>query len=96
MGNSLNGLPIPTLDDDGNVVDIQDPILQPAYQLTDFKVGLAADHWEVYAYMDNVFNERAIYFDQFTEVGLRTNNPKTVGDPRSWGIGFSKSWGGGN
>ena len=95
MGNSLNGLPVVTTDGAGNVVDTQDPILQPAYQLTDFKVGLAADDWEVYAYVDNVFNERAIYFDQFTEAGLRTNNPKTVGDPRAWGIGFSKSWGGG-
>ena len=29
-------------------------------------------------------------FDQATEVGLRTNNLKTISDPRSWGIGFSK------
>ena len=94
MGSSLNGLPEVTFDEDGNVIDMQPAILQPAYQITDFKIGLSADEWEVYAYLDNAFNERAIYFDQFTEVGLRTNNPKTVGDPRSWGIGFSKSWGG--
>jgi outer membrane receptor protein involved in Fe transport len=78
-GNSLNG--------------IGDATLQPAYQISDFKIGLAADDWEVYAYVDNIFNERAIYFDQFTEVGLGTNNLKTISDPRSWGIGFSKSWG---
>jgi iron complex outermembrane recepter protein len=95
-GNSLNGLPSPVLDDDGNVIELVEPTLQPAYQLSDFKVGVAADEWEIYAYVDNLFNERAIYFDQFTELGLRTGDPKTISDPRSYGIGFSKSWGGGN
>jgi outer membrane receptor protein involved in Fe transport len=98
MGNSLNGLPNPDLDDDGNVIRIFEPTLQPAYQLSDFKIGLAADDWEIYAYVDNIFDERAIYFDQFTEtvIAQRNNNFKTISDPRSWGLGFSKSWGGGN
>ena len=52
-GNSLNGLPTPVLDDDGNVTEIIDPTVQPAYQISDFKIGLAADDWEVYAYVDN-------------------------------------------
>jgi len=92
-GNSLNGLPNPILDDDGNVLEIIAPTLQPAYQLSDFKSGLEADNWEVYAYVDNIFNELAIFSDQFTELGLATNDFKTVNDPRSYGIGFSKSWG---
>jgi iron complex outermembrane receptor protein len=115
MGNSLNGLASPILDDedfDGDddvleLLGIVEPTLQPAYQITDFKVGLAADDWEIYAYVDNVFDERPIYFDQFTELlpdssipgftpSLRINNFVTIGDPRSYGIGFSKSWGGGN
>jgi outer membrane receptor protein involved in Fe transport len=78
-GNSLNG--------------ISNPTLQPAYQMTDFKVGFQAEDWEIYAYVDNAFNEHAIYFDQFTEVGIITNDLHTISDPRSWGIGFSKSWG---
>ena len=81
-GNSLNGIGVATL--------------QPAYQLSDFKIGLAADDWEIYAYVDNIFNERAIYYDIPIETGLLTNNLKTVSDPRSWGIGFSKSWGPGD
>lgn len=81
-GNSLNGIGVATL--------------QPAYQLSDFKIGLTADEWEVYAYVDNIFDERAVFFDQATETGLLTNNLVTVNDPRAWGIGFSKSWGGGN
>ncbi len=96
-GNSLNGLPSPILDDDDNVIGINEPTLQPAYQLPDFKIGLAADEWEVYAYVDNVTDERAIYFDQASAPpGSVLNNLKTVSDPRTWGIGFSKSWGGGN
>jgi iron complex outermembrane recepter protein len=94
-GNSLNGLPTPITDDDGNVVDIIDPTLQPAYQVTDFKIGLSTDDWDVYAYVDNAFDERAILFDQFTELGLHTNDLRTVNDPRTWGLGFTKSWGGG-
>jgi outer membrane receptor protein involved in Fe transport len=95
-GNSLNGLPSPILDDDDNVIGINEPTLQPAYQLLDFKIGLSADEWEVYAYVDNVMDERAVYFDQFTETEQLLNNFITVNDPRSWGIGFSKSWGGSN
>jgi iron complex outermembrane receptor protein len=78
QGNSLNG-----------VVDAN---LQPAYQLTDFKVGFNAEDWEVYLYVDNVFNERAILFDQQS----LPPGTITINDPRSWGLGFSKSWGGGN
>jgi outer membrane receptor protein involved in Fe transport len=92
-GDSLNGLPSPILDDDDNVIDIIQPTLQPSYAISDFKIGLAAEDWEVYAYVDNVFDKQAILFDQFTELGLLTNNLKTVNDPRSWGIGFSKRWG---
>ena len=50
-GNSLNGIG-------------DDAVLQPAYQITDAKIGLAADEWEVYAYVDNLTDERAILFDQ--------------------------------
>ncbi len=50
-GNTLNGVG-------------DDATLQPAYQISDFKVGLEAEDWEVYAYVDNIFNERAILFDQ--------------------------------
>jgi outer membrane receptor protein involved in Fe transport len=82
-GNSLNG--------------IGDATLQPSYEIADFKIGLEAEDWEVYAYVDNISNERAIIFDQFAEeffaVGLRTNNLKTVSVPRTWGIGFAKRWG---
>jgi outer membrane receptor protein involved in Fe transport len=74
-GNSLNGIGAATL--------------QPAYQLSDVKVGLEADDWEVYAYVDNLFNERAILFDQESA----PPGTITINDPRSWGIGFSKSWG---
>jgi outer membrane receptor protein involved in Fe transport len=73
-GNSLNGI------DDSAV-------LQPAYQISDVKIGFEADDWEIYAYVDNVFDERAILFVQQTPpLGTITINP-----PQTWGIGFSKS-----
>ena len=77
-GNSLNG--------------ISDPTIQPAYQISDFKIGFDSDDWEIYAYVDNVFNERAILFDQQSA----PPGTITINTPQTWGIGFSKSWGGGN
>ncbi|HEY8266971.1 MAG TPA: TonB-dependent receptor, partial [Steroidobacteraceae bacterium] len=76
-GNSLNGIGA-------------DATLQPTYQLTDFKIGLESGDWDVYAYVDNAFNERAVLYDQQSA----PPGTITVNDPRSWGIGFSKSWGG--
>jgi outer membrane receptor protein involved in Fe transport len=76
-GNMLNGI------DDSAV-------LQPAYQISDVKIGFEADDWQIYAYVDNVFDERAIlYIQQTPPLGTVTINP-----PQTWGIGFSKSWGG--
>jgi outer membrane receptor protein involved in Fe transport len=78
----------------GNVLNgvIRPRRLQPAYQITDFKIGLDSDDWEVYAYVDNLTNERAILFDQESA----PPGTITINRPRTWGIGFSKSWGGGN
>ena len=63
-----------------------------------FKIGFEGKDWDVYAYVDNVFNERAVLFDQISAPSGSGNNPYfdtvTINDPRSWGIGFSKSWGG--
>lgn len=75
-GNMLNG--------------INDPSVQPAYQITDVKLGFEADDWEIYAYVDNLSNERAILYDQ------ESAPPGTISInwPRTWGLGFSKSWGG--
>ena len=78
-GNSLNGIG-------------DDAVLQPAYQITDVKIGLAADEWEVYAYVDNLTDERAVLFDQSSA----PPGTVSINYPRTWGIGFSKSWGGAN
>jgi iron complex outermembrane receptor protein len=77
-GNSLNG--------------IFDAVLQPAYQISDMRIGFEAEDWEIYAYVDNLTDERAFLFVQNTPP-LGT---VTVNAPRTWGLGFSKSWGGSN
>jgi outer membrane receptor protein involved in Fe transport len=54
------------------------------------KIGFEADDWEIYAYVDNVFDERAnLYIQQTPPLGTVTLN-----QPQTWGLGFSKSWGG--
>jgi outer membrane receptor protein involved in Fe transport len=77
-GNSLNG--------------IFDAVEQSAYQIADARLGFEADDWELYAFVDNLTNERAELFIQTTPP-LGT---VTINAPRTWGVGFSKSWGGAN
>jgi outer membrane receptor protein involved in Fe transport len=61
--------------------------LQPAYRISDFKVGFESEDWGIYAYVDNLTDERAILRDwQY--------GPVSINRPRTWGLGFSKSWGG--
>jgi len=61
--------------------------LRPAYQIADFKVGFESEDWEIYAYVDNLTSERAILFDWGT-------GAISINRPRTWGLGFFKSWGG--
>ncbi len=77
-GNMLNGVSQPRT-------------LQPAYQISDFKVGFESEDWEIYAYVDNLTNERAILVDKGSALVPGT---VSINRPRTWGLGFSKNWGG--
>jgi outer membrane receptor protein involved in Fe transport len=77
-GNMLNGVSHPRT-------------LQPAYQISDFKVGFESGDWEIYAYVDNLTNERAILFDYKNAL---IPGKVSINRPRTFGLGFSKSWGG--
>jgi outer membrane receptor protein involved in Fe transport len=63
--------------------------LQPAYQISDFKIGFESVDWEIYAYVENLTNERAILYDQDSA----PPGTVSINRPRTWGLGFSKSWG---
>ena len=76
-GNRLNGI-------------WQPAALEPAYQIADFKVGFESEGWEIYAYVDNLTDERAVIRDWTGE----PQGPVSLGRPRSWGLGFSMSWDG--
>ena len=77
-GNMLNGVSKPRT-------------VQPAYQIADFKVGFESGNWEIYTYVDNLTNERAILFDKENALVPGT---VSINRPRSWGLGFSMNWGG--
>jgi outer membrane receptor protein involved in Fe transport len=76
----------------GNILNgVYEPrILRPSYQISDFKVGFESKGWEIYAYVDNLTDERAILFDWHSTPGGLVS----VNRPRTWGLGFSTSWGG--
>ena len=75
-GNRLNGIWQPVT-------------LEPAYQIADFKVGFESEDWEIYAYVDNLTDERAVVRDWTGE----PQGPVSLNPPRTWGLGFSKRWG---
>jgi len=76
----------------GDVLNaITDPDVQPSYTISDIKFGVEAESWEVYAYVDNLGNKRAILFNQQSA----PPGTITINTPRTWGIGFTKTWGGG-
>lgn len=75
----------------GDVLNaITEPTVQPSYEISDLRFGVEADTWEIYAYVDNLGNERAILFDQ----NSAPPGTITINTPRTWGIGFTKTWGG--
>lgn len=75
----------------GDVLNaITDPTVQPSYEISDLRFGLESDTWEIYAYVDNLGNERAILFDQQSA----PPGTITINTPRTYGIGFTKSWSG--
>lgn len=76
-GNRLNGVG-------------EQGFLQPGYQIADCKLGFKSGGWELYAYVHNLTDERAVIRD-WTGVPL---GPVSLNPPRSWGLGFAKSWGG--
>ena len=66
------------------------PTVQPAYEISDLRFGVEADTCEIYAYVDNLGKERAILFDQQSA----PPGTATINAPRTWGLGFTKTWGG--
>ena len=75
------------------LVSARGTYIQPSYSITDFKVGVANEFWTLEAFANNVFDERAVlydddlFFDAFWG-GRRV----TVNRPREFGVRFSYSW----
>lgn len=81
-GDSLSGV-------ECNTDNCDDPIRQPPYQISDFKVGIDAQGWEVNLFVNNFTDERAVLFASDVAPLGRI----IVNRPREYGIGFTKRWG---
>ena len=91
-GDILNGITTVSteIDDNGDEVQVfSNPIVQPSYTLSDIKLGIEWDTWDLYAYADNVGDKRAILFDQDSA----PYGTRTINTPRTYGIGFTMKWG---
>ena len=72
-----------------NTDNCSPPDLQPAYQITDFKVGIDAQGWEANLFVRNLTDERAA-------LNVWAGAPPgviVVNRPREYGVGFTKRWG---
>jgi iron complex outermembrane recepter protein len=82
-GDSLNGV-------ECNTPDCFDPDVQPSYSISDLKLGLDAEAWEVSVYLNNLTDERAtLYRVPFAPPGV-----VRVNRPREYGLAFTRRWGG--
>jgi outer membrane receptor protein involved in Fe transport len=82
-GDSLNGV-------ECNTPDCDIPEVQPSYSISDLKVGIEAESWEVYAYLYNFTDERAALY----RVPPAPPGVVRVNRPREYGVGFTRRWGG--
>ncbi|MEX2495779.1 MAG: TonB-dependent receptor [Woeseia sp.] len=82
-GDSLNGV-------ECNTAECFEPDLHPSYSISDLKVGIDAQAWEVNIFLNNVTDERAtLYRVPFAPPGV-----VRVNRPREFGVGFTRRWGG--
>ena len=82
-GDSLNGV-------ECNTALCDEPDVQPSYSISDVKVGIDAEAWEVNVFLNNLTDERAaLYKVPFAPPGI-----VRVNRPREFGIGFTRRWGG--
>jgi hypothetical protein len=66
------------------------PDVQPSYSISDIKLGIDAEAWEVNVYLNNLTDERAALY----RVPPAPPGIARVNRPREFGIGFMRRWGG--
>ena len=82
-GDSLNGV-------ECNTPDCDVPDGQPSYNISDVKLGIEAEAWEVNVYLNNLTDERAVLY----RVPPAPPGVARVNRPREFGVGFTRRWGG--
>lgn len=66
---------------------------QDAYSITDFKVGLTTEDWDVVAYVNNLSDERAeLYNNVFFHNTFFGSDRITTNRPREYGVSLSYRW----
>ncbi|MGI9236634.1 MAG: TonB-dependent receptor [Woeseiaceae bacterium] len=67
--------------------------IQPSYGVFDLKVGLNSDNWTLEAFASNVFDERAVLFDDPYFFDTFFNGRRvTTNRPREYGVRFAYNW----
>ncbi len=63
-------------------------LYNPSYSLGDARIGVEAENWQLYAFVNNIWNERISYFHVFSA----PNSPSFVNEPRSVGLTFRRQF----
>ena len=68
-------------------------VIHPSYGILDLRTGLASDAWSLEAFISNVFDERAVlYEDVFNHNLFFGSRIVTTNRPRELGVRFSYTW----
>jgi outer membrane receptor protein involved in Fe transport len=100
---SYSGSSLTTLEPRSEVDSPNPQFKSPSYAIADFRVGVRGNDWEFSVFLNNIFDERAVYTigDGIMEWGMRSAQDgrahiqrRYVARPREFGLRYSKSFGG--
>ena len=77
----------------GGTPSARGQFVQPAYGITDFRVGLRNDRWSLEAFVNNLGDERAVlYDDDLIFEPFWGRKRITTNRPREYGVRFTVNW----
>jgi len=71
----------------------RDQVVQPSYGIVDLKAGLQTDVWSLELFFNNLFDERAVLYDDDLSFDAYFGRKRiTINRPFEFGVRYSRNW----